>query len=138
MKQAIIFTDASYWTDNGKTAVAYVMIHDNGDIRSFAGTVGHNKTIHRAELYAVVFAIESMRVRCKHDVTIYTDCLGNVEAQDKPLTKRNDVDLWRKLNAVNHKVRLEWIRRDSHPYMIEVDSMARNCLQKWLIERGIK
>lgn len=128
-----------FWTDSAwnpvtfVTAVAYVKVDESLAISHHSAITGKNATTQRAELYAVVYALRSLKVYPALDITVYTDCKTIAENHHKHFQRDNaDVyELFLQQKTI-HNIEIIWLRRKSHPYSRLVHYLCNNRLREYM------
>lgn len=100
----------------------------------------HNTPVtnNRAEMYAILYALESINKRC--DITVYSDSELVVKTINGEYAKRNNLDLWdkieeiiRHLKQIGCSVELKWVKGHAgNALNNRVDKLASNA------KKGIK
>jgi ribonuclease HI len=110
--QVTIFTDGCAVPNPGKSGAGIVLLA-KGNRKELAVPLGHG-TNNTAELLAMIHALKALKCPC--EVTIYTDSQITQKIAMGENQANSNIDLWLTYRtvAMEHEVKVVWIRKDSH------------------------
>ncbi|MBO4671761.1 MAG: hypothetical protein J5640_07995 [Bacteroidales bacterium] len=136
MQEFIIYTDGGYSTSKNVGAGAYVILKSDGTtLVEKKAFVLRNETSQRAELLAILAAVNALPYRCS--AKIKTDNLAAALGLGKAPRRRNqpDVDLlFSYKNLIREqklRIEIEWVRGHSgHPFNELCDNLCTEALAR--------
>lgn len=143
MKEISIYTDGACSGNPGSGGWAAILKYNN--IEKVLSGYCPNTTNNRMELFAVIFALKSIKEKCI--VNIYSDSAYVIDAMNKKWIKNwqsknwktasnepvKNIDLWEDLIFYSSKHVVNWFKVKGHSdneYNIRCDELAKNEILK--------
>lgn len=137
MSNFSIWISAAWQPETGITTIGYVRLNeDTGNLHRQWTVAGINKTVQRAQLYAAIYALHSLKKKLgkKHKVTIFTTIEIWNSGKDSNI-RRDNADLWDDYYDLRddfNEVEIQQIKRESHPNEILAHFLTKRELRKVL------